>query len=820
MDQLTEEQRERAAADYLAVAEAWVTGRENENFPPEVLLEMFPDLAEINVQDEALPGPNGPVPVRLYDPSSAPWGTMLWIHGGGFAIGDLDMPEAHWVSLSLAAQGFRVVSVDYRKTLDGAQYPVASDDVRAAWRWVVERADSSASASAGIHLGGASAGGALAASLVVRLRDAGERIPDSLVLVYPVVHPRLPPLTAELEAATEGLPATAQLIEGMSAFMAGSVGTFHDPQAFAGLSDPTGFPPTLILNSERDFLRASGERFAIQLRDAGVSVECVTEADALHGHLSEPDNPAAVRSLHRIADWLTRRSGEPSRGVRRVLSYPNPLIPGFNPDPSVVRVGSEYFIATSTFEYLPGIPIYRSGDFVTWERIGHVATRTGQFAVEEVPTAGGAWAPTIRHRDGMFHLVITDAMGRGMLHFTAADAAGPWSDGDLILAADGSASVNGIDPDLAWDDDGTAFITYSGLILSGESIGSHLGIQQVRVDLDRHRALEEPRSLWSGGGLQFPEAPHLYHLNGRWYLMIAEGGTERGHGISIARGDSPMGPFTPAPTNPLLSARSTSRQIQNTGHGDLVIGPDGEWLVVLLGVRPRSMTRAFSALGRETFVTSLEWRDDGWPEIDPVELAPRPGSKTRDEFDSPEFASDWIAVRRLPQDVGSLTERPGRLVLHADGSTLDDPRPVFVGRRQEHLTATARALLDVTDGVGGLAVRYDERFHVGITAGAGMLRGHAHLGGLEQEWSRPFDGGQVELLIRSRRPVDDGGFPLTSDVLDLAAVIDGAELVLAEIDGRFLSSEVTESFTGRVVGPFATHGTVAVTWFAYEGHDE
>lgn len=503
-----------------------------------------------------------------------------------------------------------------------------------------------------------------------------------------------------------------------------------------------------------------------------------------------------------------------------MMAYPNPLIPGFNPDPSVVRVGDDYYLATSTFEYLPGIPIYRSRDFVTWERIGHVATRPGQLAVEQVPTAGGAWAPTIRHRDGVFHLVITDAMGRGMLHFTATDPAGPWSDGDLILKADGSASVDGIDPDLAWDDDGTAYITHSGLVLGGEGLGSHHGIQQVRVDLEGHRALEGPRSLWSGSGLMFPEAPHLYRHEGRWYLMIAEGGTERGHAISIARADSPEGPFEPAPSNPLVSARSTDRPIQNTGHGDLVVGPDGEWLVVLLGVRPRSMTRAFSALGRETFVTGLRWRDDGWPEIDPVELAPRPGSAVRDDFDGPDFASDWIGVRRLPHEVGSLTERPGQVVLRADGSTLDDSRPVFLGRRQEHLRSTSRALLDVSAGVGGLAVRYDERFHVGIEAGDGRLRAHAQLGGIWQEWTEPFDGREVELVLRTRRPTGDGGFPRTSDVIELGAVVDGEARVLAEIDGRFLSSEVTESFTGRVTGVVASRGTVAVDWFAYEGDDE
>lgn len=497
----------------------------------------------------------------------------------------------------------------------------------------------------------------------------------------------------------------------------------------------------------------------------------------------------------------------------------NPLLNGFHPDPSVVAVDGTYYLATSSFEYLPGIPIHRSTDFETWELIGHVATRPGQLAVEDVPTAGGAWAPTIRHSDGVFHLVITDAMGRGMLHFTATDPAGPWSDGDLIRKHDGSGSVDGIDPDIAWGDDGTVYITYSGLILGGQSQGQHLGIQQVKVDLDRHIALEEPRSLWSGTGGGFPEAPHLYAVDGRWYLMIAEGGTERGHGISIARGDSPEGPFETAPQNPLVSARSTTRPVQNTGHGDLVIGPDGDWLCILLGVRPRSMTRAFSALGRETFVTSVRWEDNGWPAIDPVQLNPRAGTRVDVSFNGP-LDGEWLAVRRLPDDVADLTSRPGWLVLHGDGATLDDPHPIFLGRRQEHLINSVTVRTDASAGVGGLAVRYDERFHVEIEAGEGALTARAVIGGLVQEWTHPYDGGVVDLHLDSRKPAAAAGFPRTSDVFHLGATLDGERIELAEVDGRFLASETTESFTGRVIGAYAVRGDVAFESWVAEGNDE
>ena len=299
------------------------------------------------------------------------------------------------------------------------------------------------------------------------------------------------------------------------------------------------------------------------------------------------------------------------------MTYPNPLIPGFNPDPSVILADGAYYLVTSTFEYLPGIPVYRSADLITWTHIGNVATRPEQTGVDGVATGGGVWAPTIRYRDGVFYVIVTIAMSpRGCVVFTATDPAGPWSDGITI------EGVGGIDPDLAWDEDGTAYVTFSGLSTSGEQVGQHLGIQQVRVDLAAGKALEEPRSLWSGTGLKFPEAPHLYQRGDSWYLMIAEGGTERGHGVSVARGPSPEGPFEGHPANPVLSARSTSRPIQNTGHADLIATPDGGTALVLLGVRPLGLTQSFSPLGRETFITPVSWAD-GWPQPEPVRLAPR-----------------------------------------------------------------------------------------------------------------------------------------------------------------------------------------------------
>lgn len=491
-----------------------------------------------------------------------------------------------------------------------------------------------------------------------------------------------------------------------------------------------------------------------------------------------------------------------------MTAYPNPLIPGFNPDPSVVRVDGVYYAVTSTFEYLPGIPVYRSTDLVTWEHVGNVATRPEQVGVADVRTGGGVWAPTIRYHDGLFHVIVTVAMSpRGCVVFTAADPAGAWSDGVTI------EGVGGIDPDLAWDEDGTAYVTYSGLHLDGPDLGAHKGIQQVRVDLGAGKALEEPRSLWSGTGLKFPEAPHLYRRDGHWYLVIAEGGTERGHGVSVARGPSPEGPFTPHRDNPVLSARGTNRPIQNTGHGDLVETPDGGTALVLLGVRPLGATQAFSPLGRETFLTPVSWVD-GWPVPEPVELAPRAGVVDEHfDFAEPDALLDpgWLAVRTTPASVASVVD--GRLRI-AGTVGLDDAHPRFVGRRQRHLRSTVSTTVDASAGVGGLAFRYDEQHFVALEARGSVVTAVASVAGLTQQWTVGVPAGEVALRIETAPPAS--GFDATAMGGDRIRLVAGDTLV-TELDGRYWTAETCASFTGRVVGLYAAAGTVTFADFRYTG---
>lgn len=496
------------------------------------------------------------------------------------------------------------------------------------------------------------------------------------------------------------------------------------------------------------------------------------------------------------------------------MQLPNPLIPGFNPDPSIVRVGQDYYLATSTFEYLPGIPIYHSTNLLNWDLIGHVVTRPGQLQVDGVPTAGGAWAPTIRYHDGLFYLAVTDAMGRGTLVFTATNPAGPWSDGVLT-------EVPGIDPDLAWDIDGNCYITYSGLILKGEEFGTHKGIQQVKVDLATGKSLSPVKDLWSGSGLMFPEAPHLYQIGDYWYLMIAEGGTERGHGVSIARATSPEGPFESGPNNPFLSARSTERPIQNTGHGDLVQLPDGSWVMVLLGMRTRGMTRAFSSLGRETFATNVTWVD-GWPVAEPVHASDLVGTpEFIDDFSGTGLTSDghgleWVSVRRFPAQVSTAAN--GILTIQGEGRDMSHVSPTFVGRRQRRLTGIVVAAVRVF-GAGGITIRYDETAHYDLEIQGDKLVARSVLSKLESQivsdsfsvGSAKHPDGSVHLFFEFVTP--EGTFEAlqTSDYINLGWIDPaGKKHVVTQFDGRYLSAEVTCSFTGRVIGVYSENGHLEV----------
>ncbi|GAA2828246.1 alpha/beta hydrolase fold domain-containing protein [Kribbella solani] len=277
------------------------------------------DATRVVVRDLTVAGPHGDVPARLYrSPGRLPLAGLVWVHGGAFVSGDLDMPEADWVAGRLAARGIAVLSLDYRKAKDGVQYPVPSDDVLAGWTWAVEHVDVLGVPVQRLHLGGASAGGNLVAGVTKRLRDGAGRLPTSLVLAYPVVHPELPvdgPVdVAGLEELAGDHYFSPELTRRMTVnYVGGDERLLTHPYAFPSNGAVGGQPPVYVMNCEYDSLRASGHAYAVLLAEAGVIVREETLARTQHGALNRPGGEA-LRSLDGITSWILEGPDGPNAG--------------------------------------------------------------------------------------------------------------------------------------------------------------------------------------------------------------------------------------------------------------------------------------------------------------------------------------------------------------------------------------------------------------------------------------------------------------------------------------------------------------------------
>jgi alpha-N-arabinofuranosidase len=487
--------------------------------------------------------------------------------------------------------------------------------------------------------------------------------------------------------------------------------------------------------------------------------------------------------------------------------FANPILPGFHPDPTICRVGRDFYLATSSFEYFPGVPLFHSRDLVHWRPIGHALTRKRQLDLTGIGSSRGIYAPTLRHDGKRFYLVTTLVDGGGNFMVTARRPEGPWSDPIWIDA-------EGIDPSLTFVE-GRAFYTRNG---KGTDF-DHPFIHQAEIDPRTGRLRGPLRVIWRGTGGIWPEGPHLYVLNGHYYLMAAEGGTSYGHAEMIGRADDPFGPFEPGAANPILSHRDRRRHpIQALGHADLVTLPDGAVWAVFLGIRPTGGRHHH--LGRETFLAPVRFDRAGWPTIGDrgrVELRmagpPLPGRRwrpapRRDDFDGRTLAPDWMYLRNPPPGAISLRSRPGHLRLAGTAATLDDVAPLaFVGRRQQHLAARFRARLDFQPrrpgDEAGLTVRAREEVHAEIAVRLGAAGREAvaftRTGGKARLLGRlPLAPGPIEIEIEAR-----------ADGYALAVGAGRRRRVLGRAPTRAFSAETiarrgTLHFTGAVLGMYAT----------------
>lgn len=275
------------------------------------LLARFPALQAVTVRDVDIDSVHGKVPARMYDPETPSGVALVWVHGGAFIAGDLDMPESNWVALELAARGIAVLALDYSKALNGVHHPVPNDEITAAWLAAASPESTLwTDRPRTIHFGGASAGSNLSTGVTLRLVSEGLELPASVIAIYPVMHNVLPAASPEAAAAAETLRPdqrfTPGFMRGLNENYLGGRDPRELPVAFPADGELEGMPPMLIINAESDDLRASGEAFAQQLKTAGVPVSLSFEPGTTHGYLNEPGHSGALSTIEAMQDWMTK----------------------------------------------------------------------------------------------------------------------------------------------------------------------------------------------------------------------------------------------------------------------------------------------------------------------------------------------------------------------------------------------------------------------------------------------------------------------------------------------------------------------------------
>jgi alpha-N-arabinofuranosidase len=554
-------------------------------------------------------------------------------------------------------------------------------------------------------------------------------------------------------------------------------------------------------------------RWTVLLAAAALLAGCATSAP-------QADIQAApVASF----DWLDYSGTDPLPAAGPG-EYRNPILQGFYPDPSITRLGDDYYLVTSTFAWFPGIPIFHSRDLVNWTQIGNAIHRPEQLDFTKLGLSRGVFAPAIEHRHGVFYILNTCVDCGGNFVITARDPKGPWSDPVWLPEIEG-----GIDPSLFFDEDGSAWILNNGPPVGTPRYDGHRAIWIQRFDAAAQKMVG-PRKVLIDGGIDpstkpiWIEGPHIFRKDGFYYLTAAEGGTAEGHSQVILRSRTVDGPYEVGPRNPILTQRDLPRDranpITSAGHADLVETAAGEWWASFLAVRPYQGD--FYNTGRETFLLPVTWRD-GWPQITapgqaipavhkrpklPAQAAaavPTNGAfRVREEFDEEALPPSWMTMRNPRTRWYSL--EGGKLRLEARPVGLGDfGNPSLLARRQQHMDAVATTRVTFAprqagDEAGLVALQNNEYWFflaVGVQDGRRVLTLKRRAGaadpaeGVAVASARLPAAGVVDLRISARGGRYDFSY----------AARDGQWHTLrAGEDGTILSTKTAGGFVGAVFG--------------------
>lgn len=483
------------------------------------------------------------------------------------------------------------------------------------------------------------------------------------------------------------------------------------------------------------------------------------------------------------------------------MRFENPIIRGFNPDPSICRVGEDFYLVTSTFEFFPAIPVYHSHDLVNWTQIGNAIDRPGQLPLHEATVNGGVWAPTIRYHNGRFYITAKERT-YGNFIISAEDPSGPWTDPVPV-------AMGGIDPSLLFDDGRVWYCT------NQRAPGESSAISMAEVDPDTGALLSTPVSIWHGASNAMPqylEAPHIYHIGNWYYLIGAEGGTGFEHMITCARSRSVSGPYENCPRTPLL----TSQYVKDTGvacsgHGDLVDDGRGGWWCVHLATRPDD--EWYSHLGRESFLLPVAWEDE-WPVIGAGigELSPD-APLWEQQRPLPPWTADlsrlqpqWLHVRTPVSAHYQPTPDGLRLTPTPVTLTADTGSPTLLAVRQSDIDCTVEIRLHfapIEEGdEAGLTAFISQDGHIRFAIARdpqGLCIIIARSGLNEPLLRQPIDGSDFRMKLDATR----GEYTLHLATADGPYRVVGSIPVLTRADAG-------KCFTGTLLGVYAqSSGTTA-----------
>ena len=536
------------------------------------------------------------------------------------------------------------------------------------------------------------------------------------------------------------------------------------------------------------------------------------------------------------------------KGFSQKITLTNPIMKGFYPDPSIVQVGSDYYLVNSTFSYFPGLPILHSKDLKNWKQIGNVIDRPSQMDFMGERLTRGLFAPGISYYKGVFYVTCTDIDNDGNFVATATDPAGPWSNPIKI------PQVRGIDPSIYFDEDtDKAYIIYNSDAPDYKPLyPGHRTIRMYEFDYKNLKVVGEEKQLVNGGvdlskKPVWIEGPHIMKREGWYYLYAAEGGTSVNHSEVILRSKDVWGPYVPYEGNPILTQRELPSDrpnaITSAGHAQFLKGPDGKDYMIFLAVRPYEGD--YYNTGRETFIAPVTWTEDGWPmaehgekelkyfyEADWKEVKQKNALPQNGNFDytiklkkglSPEF----LFMRTIDKSSYEITKKGLKLNLKPE-TVMDLANPSFIGKRQQHLNSTAETEISFSpkseNEKAGLTILQSEShfYYICKSIEAGnevvqLYKGIPRQKEMELVTSAPLlSSGNLKLKIESHGDYYNFYFSESGDDF---------KLLKDHVDGKFLSTKEAGGFLGALYGMYATSSGVTSTnaatfkYLRYIGND-